>query len=535
MPTPPSSKSVDRFISLFRGHGNAYGQYTVADDGFTKVERGTFTREEPPPRDAYERHLKGVNPGIGGIPVTESGNCYWGAIDYDDPCDPANIEARVGACGFPLVVCSSKSGGAHLYVFLVDPVAAELMMQKLRLWANALGLKTNISGTKGGGREYEVEVFPKQARADIGNWINLPYFGTGKKNLRWGVKDGKRLSFSAWLDHAEVSRISSTRFRAWHATDPKAMFEDGPPCLQQLHSDGVGQGMRNTVLFNMGTYFRQKHPDSWVDVLSQYNEEEVDPPLGSEELDKVVRSVDQRAYWYQCDTPPLCDLCQKKECQKRPFGVDAFKDSTQLPRDMPSLGRLTYISSEPSRWFLPVSGQEVTLTTEELMSSLRFRHKVVEQLGLYVPPFKQPAWETWLQTAIAAKESLDPPSEVGVLGRFMDLFGLFVEQRRGATSDSDLRRGKPIEKGGEVLGDADETYVVFTLEGLRTFLDRHRFYDIKDTDLFSRLRSLQAKSRRFRVDDHLLRTWWVPMSAIQDLADDKPIDVTPGDSKEPSF
>src|SRR5690554_3635655 len=124
MPNPPSLKDVDRFISLFRGHGNAYGQYTVADDGFTKVENGTFTKGEAPHRDAWVRHLQGVNPGMGAIPVNETGNCYWGAIDYDDPCDPAEIEARVKRCDFPLVVCSSKSGGAHLYVFLIDPVSA---------------------------------------------------------------------------------------------------------------------------------------------------------------------------------------------------------------------------------------------------------------------------------------------------------------------------------------------------------------------------------------------------------------------------
>lgn len=531
MPTPPSSKDVARFAELFRGHGNAYGQYTVAKDGFTKVERETFTREEPPPVEAWERHLKGVNPGMGGIPVSASGNCYWGAIDYDDPCDPADIEARVVACDFPLVVCSSKSGCAHLYCFLVDPVAAELMMEKLRAWADTLGLKVNISGHKGGGREYRVETFPKQAKADVGNWINLPYFGTGKKNLRWGVKDGRRLSFADWLNYAESKRISSTRFRAWHTFDPDAKFEDGPPCLQTLHKEGVGEGMRNTVLFNMATYFKTKHPDDWVDILNTYNEEEVSPPLKSGELDKIILQVTEGTYWYQCDTPPLCDLCEKKECKSRKFGVDAFKDSTKLPRDMPELSGLTFLDSEPSRWFVRVSGKEITLSTEDLLSGIRFRTVAISQLGGYIPPVKQAAWDKWLQTAMSEKKTISPPVEMGVFGRFLTLFGEFVEQRRGATSDSDLRRGKPIEKSG----DEKEPFVVFTLEGLRTFLDRHRFYDYKDTDLFPRLRMLDAKSKRIRVDDQLLRVWWVPLSAIDQFTDDGNIDVTRGDSKEPSF
>lgn len=533
MPTPPSSKNVKRFAELFRGHENAYGQYTVADDGFTKIEKGTFTREEPVPEEAWERHLAGTNPGLGMVPVTSSGNCYWGAIDYDDPCDPADIEARVVACDFPLVVCRSKSGGAHLYAFLVDPVSAEVMMQKLRAWANALGLKVNISGAKGGGREYEVEVFPKQARPDIGNWINLPYFGTGEDNIRWGVRDGERLDLEDWLDYAESKKVSSTRFRAWHTTDPRQKFQDGPPCLQQLHAEGVGEGMRNTVLFNMGTYFKLKYPETWVDVLNKYNEEEVSPPLAHGELEKIIGQVGE--YWYQCDTPPLCDLCQKQECKKQQFGIDAFKDGSKLPRDMPTLSQLTYLNSEPSRWFLHVNGTEVTLTTEQLLSSIRFRSSVIEQLGSYVPPIKQAAWDKWLRVAMDEKKTINPPVEMGVFGRFLTLFGEFVEQRRGATSDSDLRRGKPIEKTGDTLGRPDEPFVVFTLEGLRTFLDRHRFHDYKDTDLFPRLRALEARSKRFRVDDQVLRVWWVPLDVIKDFADDGDIEVTPGDAGEPSF
>lgn len=532
MPSPPSPKDIDRFIHLFRGHTGAYGQYTVADDGFTKVEKGTFTKEGSAPRDAWERHVNGVNPGMGGIPVSETGNCYWGAIDYDDPCDPADIEKLVKQANFPLVVCSSKSGGAHLYCFLVDPVAAELMMQKLRLWANELGLKTNTSGVKGvQGRQYEVEIFPKQAKPDTGNWINLPYFGRGHDNLRWGVKDGQRLSFEDWLDHAESMRISSTKFRAWHTADPRNIFAEGPPCLQILHKDGVGAGMRNTVLFNMGLFFKKKHPERWVNVLNRYNDEDVSPPISSTELDIIISQVEGGEYWYQCNMPPLCDLCDKKECKKQPLGIDSFKDSSKFPSDMPPLGALTYLNSEPSRWLLPVDGQEVQLNTDDLLNGARFRRVAVEQLGIYIPPFKQPAWESWLKTAMAQKTVIEPPIEMGVFGRFLTLFGSFVEQRLGATSESDLRRGKPIERNG----DGDGRFVVFTLEGLRTFLDRHRFYDYQDTDLFPRLRSLQARSKRVRVDGQVLRTWWVPISAIEDFIDDGDIDVTPGDSREPSF
>lgn len=531
----PSSKQVDRFSALFRGRSDAYGQYTVEEDGFTKVEGGTFTKEEPTPKDAWVRHLSGQNPGLGIIPLTETGNCYWGAIDYDDPDDPVRIDAKVQEMGFPLVVCQSKSGGVHLYCFLIDPVSAELMMAKLMAWAQSLGIGKNTSGAKGGGRAYTVETFPKQASASIGNWINLPYFGTGKSNRRWGVVEGQRSGLNAWLTYAESNRVSAMKFKGWHTADPSAIFADGPPCLATLHADGLGAGMRNTVLFNIGIFFRQQSPDEWVDRLSQYNDLHVDPPLPSNEIDRIVGQISEGTYWYQCDVPPLCDLCEKKECKDRKFGVDSFKDSTKLPKDMPEMSGLTYLESEPARWFLKINTREITLTTESLLSSMRFRSAVVEQLGIYLPPIKQPAWDKFLKGAMAEKKTITPPREMGIFGRFLTLFGQFVEQRLGATSDSDLRRGKPVEKMGEPFEQPQRPYVVFTLEGLRVFLDRHRFYDYKDTDLYPRLRMLESRSRRMRIDGHAMRVWWVPLDAITDFTDDADIEVTPGDKDEPAF
>jgi hypothetical protein len=92
----------------------------------------------------------------------------FAAIDIDEyPIDHAAIASKLKSWGLPLVVCNSKSGGAHLYVFfsrLEDPSAVVNVLENI---ATALG----YSGT---------EIFPKQTTRDkpnsLGNFINLPIF-----------------------------------------------------------------------------------------------------------------------------------------------------------------------------------------------------------------------------------------------------------------------------------------------------------------------------------------------------------------------
>jgi len=511
---------VARFKALFRGREDAYGQYTVGKDGASKKSVSTLTGVAPD--EAWIRHLEGRNPGMGIVPVTQGGNCYWGAIDYDDKSDPFEIAGRVAEKELPLIVCRSKSGGVHLYVFLIDPVTAEVMMRKLKSWANVLGIGRNTEGKKGKG--YTTEIFPKQVDASTGNWINLPYFGQGKKNLRWGVVHNKREdSLEAWLNYVDAKRVSAVRFSNWSEQDPSAIFKDGPPCLEHFHSEGVQEGRRNIILFNMGLFFKQSQPEGWSEALLEYNRKYVSPPLSDEELEITIKQIQDGTYWYQCDQTPLCDACQHSECTKRTWGIDSFK--TGIPA---GLGQLTYLAAEPARWIVRLDGRDVTVNTEKLLNASGFRIAVVEQLGTYFPPVKQMAWDRFIRKAMETKKTITPPREAGVFGRFLTLLGQFVEQRRAATSDSDLRRGKPVEKTED-----GSTYVVFTLDGLRIFLERNRFYDYKDTDLYSKLKTLDAVSRRIRVDEMQMRVWWVPFSNLAEFVDDA--DIAPSTTSGPSF
>ena len=65
-------------------------------------------------------------------------------------------------------MCSSKSFGAHLFLFSKKPQSASLFQEKLKEFSAYLGYAT-------------AEIFPKQTKLinerDTGSWLNLPYHG----------------------------------------------------------------------------------------------------------------------------------------------------------------------------------------------------------------------------------------------------------------------------------------------------------------------------------------------------------------------
>jgi hypothetical protein len=79
----------------------------------------------------------------------------------------------------PLVVCRSKSGGAHLFLFVNQWASAKDMQEVLRHVAAALGYG-------------DCEIFPKQTslqlkRGDVGNFLNLPFYDA-EEGLRYAIK-----------------------------------------------------------------------------------------------------------------------------------------------------------------------------------------------------------------------------------------------------------------------------------------------------------------------------------------------------------
>ena len=115
-----------RIWDLFAGLDRAYGTYQVTDAEGKKLSGQARTVQQPLTRDVWELHLSGER-SLGVIPIRDDNTVAFAAIDIDTyPLDLVALEAQIAELGLPLVVVRSKSGGAHLYLFIEEGIAAQV-------------------------------------------------------------------------------------------------------------------------------------------------------------------------------------------------------------------------------------------------------------------------------------------------------------------------------------------------------------------------------------------------------------------------
>ena len=155
----------------------------------------------------------------------------WDMYDPAKPLAPwlnRIITNQIKNFNLPLVVCRSKSGGAHVFLFSEKPVAAERMRDKLTEIKTLLGY---------GGSE----VFPKQiqlkSQDDTGNFLNLPYFN-GDDTTRYAFKDDGTAAtleeFYEIFNNKKQLHVSLIKVQR-----PHSEFSDGPPCIELMAANGV--------------------------------------------------------------------------------------------------------------------------------------------------------------------------------------------------------------------------------------------------------------------------------------------------------
>lgn len=489
-------RATERFRRLFRGREICYGQYLILDKG----EKRPWTVSEPVSDAQWESHVTGDGPFLGIVPITLDNTCYFAAIDIDDDgVDLEELDETIQAARLPLVVCRSKSGGAHLYLFLKDPAPAKLVVEKMREWAQAIGRPANSDGRA-------TEIFPKQTKLkheEQGNWINLPYYG-GDDTNRYAVRDGNHLSFSGFLDLAESVRISSLSLASIQVAGANP-FNEGPPCLQALHQLGYPSGSRNQGLYNIGCFFKLSDPDDWQDLLRDYNQNsgKIDPPLTDKEINDLIKSLEKRDYIYKCSELPIAPHCKRAECKKRKFGIKGF--ATKRANDnFPEMTNLVKIMTDPPQWQMDVNGHTIDMSTDDLMSLTRFRKTCLEKLTIIVPMIKANDWDEKIRDLLEEHTVQEAPEDAGTLGQFKSLVHEFLGLRDKSDSKEDLLRGMPFQ-------DNDKGVVFFRSGDLLSFLERRKFREYTMAKIYTALRGIGAGHQQLNISGACIQVWNLPI------------------------
>ena len=279
---------AEQFAALFKGYSTAFGTYdprTLGGEGKQKPQHRSEKRR--PKNSDFERHLSGKQP-IGIYVLDDNDKVSFAAIDIDEyPIDHAAIASKLKSWDLPLVVCNSKSGGAHLYVFFSQREDPSAVVSALESIATALG----YSGT---------EIFPKQTSRDepnsLGNFINLPFFCHPK--LSYNCWDGEhQLDLEGFLALAEAKLTTISELeQAIHNAGIMKSISD-----HSVQDNNPASG-RNDFLFKHGCELRRLISDDKT-VASQMRDKNKSAssddhpnfssmgPLSTSEVEKVIESV----------------------------------------------------------------------------------------------------------------------------------------------------------------------------------------------------------------------------------------------------
>ena len=490
---------LSRFQYRFRGLERSHGTYELGgqteQDG-TKKKGKARTIHQPLTDEDWESHLSGAV-GLGICPVREDSTCVFGAIDVDEyDLDLVAEEKRVRDLGLPLVVCRTKSGGAHLYLFADRPIPAKLVRQKLSEWSVAL-------------HHPGAEVFPKQDRLlrpeDAGSWINLPYFG-GTRTTRYAISDGRGLTMLEFLDLTDRMVVSPKTLKLIR---PKldSILEGAPPCLERLLSSGVGEGLRNEVAFAAGIFCRKKFESGWEQMLFEFNLKYFDPPLNPQELGAVAKSVETKEYSYSCKHTALSSVCDRNVCLQRKFGVGgASCDPGVL------ITGLIKIKTDPPTWTVTVENGKVFLqSAEDLLTQKRFSCLCMEQLNVLPRSIKPQAWEKIVRDLLDGVTEIDAPRDASVRGQFLLAIDYFVTERPRARTREELLLGKAWAEDGTVY---------FRSSDLMKFLETSKIRNVTPRQAWTMLGDSGATTKKFKIKQKLVRCWGVSMGNDGDVGVD---------------
>jgi hypothetical protein len=511
---PIDNDDVSRFLELFKSNERSFGSFMP--NAKTKM----ITVKTKYAKEHARSHLEG-EVGLGLVAIRDDDTCVWAAIDIDvhgpnsQSVDLLKIEASVTSLNLPLVVCRSKSGGAHCYLFLKEPAPAERVRMSMTRWANQLGFPS-------------AEIFPKQIslkppnaelpdERPLGNWINLPYFNADSTD-RYAVDGGKQVSFEYFLEIAEAKRTLLTAVQVGGNQD----YVEGPPCLQGMLENKVEEN-RNIAAFQAGVFLKRAYPDDWAPRVKEFNQNAFIKPLGKSELNTIISSVRRREYQYKCREEPCKAFCNKDLCRTKQFGISG---SDEKANEIPMIENVDKIISTPIRWGITVQGQVVELTTPELFNYEAVRQKVGEKLHLVLPRIKNTEWDNYLReimTKVNVKHEMTIEDIV-----FLKLCEYLKRASKDKMRDEDarredLRRGQPslvrisrmtFKAGGKVEADeaGDTWYYAFKLSDFIEHLRKRKQLSIPDHQMWTILHRLlgeQAKKDKLRAGAYKVSNVWV--------------------------
>ena len=478
---------------------------TEVRDHRGKLEARSWSVKEPIKESDWKSHLEGKR-GLGCNPINGKSMCKWGAIDVDNyKMSLEDLNKKISAT--PFVLCSSKSGGAHLYCFLTDWIPARTMIKILEAFASHMGFGKS-------------ELFPKQekvdrndpSKPDLGNWINMPYFGNKNTN-RPGYDANGPTDIDTFIKYCMMKRLDATMIDEMILPEPDVdeILDGAPPCIQIIMGFPEYQTARNETLTNVTVFLKMKYPDKWGDYLVKVNEMFAEP-LPASEVENLRKSYDKKDYRYKCSKEPLCNHCNATECRTRRYGVTAANGISFNKS-------LTKLCTDPPIWGFDLEHNNrkvrLHLSTDQLMNQNLFKKACMEALNFTPPRMKDKDWEDQLNGMMMHVTEIDVPRSLTPKGQLAEHLEDFLTTRISKADDTSI---DDCLKG---LAYQEVHSFYFRQKDFLAYLKNEGFNLLKQNEIVQVLTTeLKGSSVRRTAKGKQLRLWEINDSYFTSIKED---------------
>jgi hypothetical protein len=416
-----------KFSELFAGREGVYNVFTP--EPFTqpgqKVQGETVVYRQQATQEIYDQHNAGEK-SIGIVPIRIDNTVMFFMIDVDTYIDPTlhkNILKKIAANNLPLVLTKSKSGGAHLWCFLEEPMFAKDAKHVASQYVKILGLPN------------KTEIFPVQetvTEENLGNHISIPYFGESKKAMvldpvtdepkEIGLKDFLKLANSRIVHPRDISHVYEEAENV--KNDVVDGGSDAPPCIDFFEKHHVDEGGRNNVVTHVGVYMKMKYPNTWEERLYDWHREYCEESLSPTEMRVICTSLEKGEFFYKCQAEPMKSVCNNELCKKRKFGVGGGAYDGDLPF---TIGPSRKINSEEPVYYININGKDVRMTLDDLCSFQRVQKLYIKVGDGVLPTIKQQKWMDVLDGILQNIIIEEAPDILGETGVIMDMLANYLQ------------------------------------------------------------------------------------------------------------
>lgn len=454
----------------------------------------------------YDAHLRADGPGLGIIMLLDDCNVVFGVIDHDDRAmDHVAFDKLIRTLDLPLVMCRSKSGGGHFYLFLAEPTDPVLVRDRLVEYGALLRLPP------------ATEIFPKQTQrvddADVGSWINLPYYAglTDMEPHRPAMINEEWVGLVPFLDYAESKRVADVSGHSILPVPTSAQFIDGPPCLQFFEAEGgFPSGSKKNGMFSVGVYLQKVDPDGWEDQMEGYNQRMAQ--LTAPELVQLTKSLGKKSYQYKCNDQPLSSVCQKGLCKRRKYGVggDLPGSHSASSYEITDVTKYEVEGGDPI-WVLELNGTRIQFTHADFYDVNRFNMKCLASADIVPAKVNQARWKEYAEELAQRASKVPSPNEASATGQTWALINAFLDEAPRTSERIGLVTGKTLLEAGRIHFRSPDLY---------RYLREQRIPLGSEHEMWLLLRRRDGDHGRWNVRGRFISYWSLPYEMIEDPEDD---------------